>query len=221
VTEKKWTADSSWIDHVLPLAVGACCGLITILQGGPFWTLPILSALTWCTWQLAFWLKAKLIVRVFLVMALSIVVLVVVYLTFRVDSAKLLQAISDVGIRVNAVSSGRDGVVVSIQPVSWGPERNRAMRAIFSAAHTHARSKKRVSIQWGDAMTATINMKDIDAFLAGKITYREILNRMDWSGTPEILPDDSTGRQANPPLLPGRTRANADSRFSHFPHPSN
>ena len=66
------------------------------------------------------------------------------------------------------------------------------MRAIFAAAHKHARLKKRVVIQWGDAMATTVKMKDVKEFIAGHITYKEMLNRMDWSGTPDILPDDST-----------------------------
>ena len=71
-------------------------------------------------------------------------------------------------------------------------KRNDALRAIFAAAHTYARSKKAVSIQWGDAMTTKVRMKDIEQLLAGHITYREMLNRIEWSGTPDVLPEDST-----------------------------
>ena len=92
-------------------------------------------------------------------------------------------------------------IFISIRPVSWGPERNEALRAIFAATHKHAQSKKRVLVQWGDAMTSTAQMSDIKAFVAGHITYREILNRLEWSGTPDILPDgdsldDSAKNQA-------------------------
>ena len=102
---------------------------------------------------------------------------------------------SDAGIGVDAVSSDRRTIVVSIQPVSWGPERNRALRAIFAAAGAHAKSQKQVRIQWGDAMTSTVEMKDVEDFMAGHITYIEMLNRLDWSGTPDVLPDDSTGNR--------------------------
>jgi hypothetical protein len=149
-------------------------------------------ALCWCVWQLARRFGTQFVIRVLLVTSVTIVILVCFLLLFGVDTARLYQAVADAGIGVNAVSSDRNAIIVSIQPVSWGPERNIALRAIFVAARTHARSKKSVRIQWGDAMTTTVRMKDVEQFLAGHITYREMLNRMEWSGTPDVLPEDST-----------------------------
>ena len=192
-----WSFGSLWVDSLLPAAIGASCGLVVMLEGGPFWTLPVVAALCWGIWQLARRLGGRLGVRVVLVASLAVATLVTFILFSGVDTARLHQAVVDAGIGVNAVSSDRKTVIVNIQPVSWGPERNRALRAVFSAAHTYAKSQKRVSIQWGDAMTSSIEMKDIEEFTAGQITYREMLNRMDWSGTPAVLPEDSNNRDAN------------------------
>jgi hypothetical protein len=200
----RWTIGSLWVDNASPLAIGVLCALIIIREGGPFWTLLVVPALCWCVWQLARWLEGRLFIRVLLVAALTVGILLYVYLFFGVDTAKLYAAVADAGIGVKTVSSDRNGIVVSIRPVSWGPERNRAMRAIFAAAHTHAKAKKNVSIQWGDAMISTVKMKDVEAFIAGQITYREMLNRMDWSGTPDILPEDSTASHA-PGLIAKRS----------------
>ena len=192
-----WTFGSLWVDSLLPAAIGAICGLVVILEGGPFWTLLVVAALCWGIWQLARRLGGRLGVRVVLVVSLAVATLVYFFLFFGVDTSKLRQAVADAGIGVNAVSSDRKTIVVSIQPVSWGSERNRALRAVFAAAHTYAKSQKNISIQWGDAMTTSIEMKDIEEFTAGQITYREMLNRMDWSGTPAVLPEDSNNRDAN------------------------
>ena len=188
----RWTLGSLWIDNALPVASGVLCAFFVIREGGPSWTLPVVPTLFWSTWQLARWLEGRLVVRVLLVGSLAAAILLYVFLFSGVDTVKLREAVSNAGVEVNAVSSDRSGVTVSIQPVSWGPERNKALRAIFAAAHAHARSKKRVSIQWGDAMTTTIEMQDIEAFITGHITYREMLNRMEWFGTPDVLPEDST-----------------------------
>ncbi len=190
----RWTFGSLWVDNVLPVVIGASCAPVVIREAGPFWTLLLVPALCWCVWQLVRRLGARLGVRVLLVTSLAVAILGYMFLFFGVDTTKLYQTVADAGIGVNTVSSDRHAVVVSIQPVSWGPERNVALRTIFAAAHTHAKSKKLVRIQWGDAMTTTVKMNDIEAFIAGEITYREMLNRMDWSGTPDILPDESTTR---------------------------
>ena len=186
-----------WVDSLLPAAIGASCGLAVILEGGPLWTLLVVAALCWGIWQLALRLGGRLGVRIALVTSLAVATLICFFLFSGVDTARLYQAVVDAGIGVNTVSSDRKMIVVSIQPVSWGPERNRALRAVFAAAHTYAKSQKRVSIQWGDAMITSIEMKDIEEFTAGRVTYRELLNRMDWSGTPNVLPDDSNNRDAN------------------------
>jgi hypothetical protein len=190
-----WTGGSLWVDHALPLAIGVLCALVVKHEGGPFWTVLVVPASCWFVWQLARRVRGRLGVRILLVTFVAAVILGCFFLFFSVDTAKLRQAVADAGIGVKMVSSDRNWIVVSILPVSWGPERNLAMRAIFSAAHTYARSKNRVRIQRGDAMVTTVKMKDIGAFMAGKITYREMLNRMDWSGTPDVLPDDSSGIQ--------------------------
>ena len=192
-----WNAGSLWLDNVFPLAVGVLCTLVVIYQGGPLWTLGVVPLLFWCAWQLARWSGGRLTLRVGLVTAIAVMILMYAFLFFGVDTAKLHQAVADAGIPVNTVSSDRNAVIISIRPVSWGPERNVALRAIFTAAHTHAKSKKNVKVRWGDAMTSTIEMNDIAAFLAGQITYREMLNRMVWYGTPDVLPDESSNRQAN------------------------
>lgn len=178
--QARWTWGSVWIDNLVPVAIGLLAALSVIWVGGPLWTLVLVPALSWSTWQLARWFEERLVVRVLLVVSLAVATLSYVFLFSGVDTA----------------SSDRNGVSVSIKPVSWGPERNKALRAIFTAAHTYARSKKRVSIQWGDAMTTTIEMKDIEAFISGRITYREILNRMEWFGTPDVLPEDSNTSRA-------------------------
>jgi hypothetical protein len=192
-----WSFGSLWLDNALPTAIGALCALIIMYQGGPFWSLLAVPLLCWCVWQLTLWSRGMLGLRIGLVTSIALILIAYVFLLFGVDTAKLHQAVADAGIPVNTVSSNRSAVVVNIQPVSWGPERNVALRAIFTAAHTHAKSKKNVQVRWGDAMTSTIEMNDIAAFLAGQITYREMLNRMEWYGTPDVLPDDSSGREAH------------------------
>jgi hypothetical protein len=195
----KWSFGSLWVDNTLPVAIGVLCALIIVREGGPIWASLVVPALCWCVWQLARWLEGQLVIRVLLVASLTVVITVCFFLFFGVDTAKLREAVSDAGIGVKAVSSDGNAIIVRIRPVSWGPERNTALRAIFAATHAHARSKKRVIIQWGDAMTTTVKLRDVEAFVAGHITYREMINRMDWSGTPDVLPEDSTSTK--PPTL--------------------
>jgi hypothetical protein len=190
-----WTWGELWLDNVLPAAIGASCALVVMYLDGPFWSLLVVPLLCWCVWQLTRWSGVGLGLRIGLVTAIAVILIAYVLLVFGVDTAKLHQAVVAAGIPVNTVSSERSAVVVDIQPLSWGPERNVALRAIFTAAHTHAKSKKSVQVRWGDAMTSTIEMNDIAAFLAGKITYREMLNLMEWYGTPDVLPDESSDRQ--------------------------
>lgn len=194
--QARWTWGSVWIDNLVPVAIGLLAALSVMWVGGPVWTLLLVPALSWSTWQLARWFERRLVGRVLLVVSLAVAILSYVFLFSGVDTAKLRETVSDAGIEVDTVSSDGNGVSVSIQAVSWGPDRNKALRAIFAAAHAHARSKKRVSIQWGDAMTTTIEMKDIEAFISGRITYREMLNRMEWFGTPDVLPEDSNTSRA-------------------------
>lgn len=195
--DERRTLGSPWADNVLPLAVGILCALVVAFEGGPFWALLVLPASCWLAWQVALWLGARLVFRVVVVGALAVVILVYVFLFFTVDTDTFHRDVADAGIGVNAVSSDRRTIVVSIQPMSWGPDRNRALRAVFAAADAHAKSQKQVRIQWGDAMISTVKITDIEAFMAEKITYREMLNRMEWFGTPDVLPDDSTSRQTN------------------------
>jgi hypothetical protein len=161
----RWAFGSLWVDTASPIAVGLLGALILIREGGAIWTLLAVPALCCCVWQLARWLETQLVIRLLLVTAFTIVILVCFFILFGVDTARLYQAVADAGIGVNAVSSDRNAIIVSIRPVSWGPERNIALRAIFVAARTHARSKKSVRIQWGDALTTTVKMKDIEQFL--------------------------------------------------------
>jgi hypothetical protein len=193
----RWAFSWVWVDNVLPTAIGALCALIMVREGIPLWAFLVAPALCWSIWQIARRLGLRLAFRVALVVSLAVAVLVYLFLFFAVDTDKLYQAVADAGIGVNAVSSDRQTIMVSIQPVSWGPERNRALRAIFSATHTYAKSQKQVRIQWGDAMISTVEIADIEAFIAAKITYREMLNRMEWFGTPDVLPGESTNRQAH------------------------
>jgi hypothetical protein len=183
---------SVWFDHALPVTAGLLIGFIFVREGGGVWTVLGVPALFWSFWQVLRRLEIPSVVCALLLTSATIAILVYLLLFFGVDTARLRQAIVDAGIGVNAVSGDRSGLIVSIQPVSWGPERNMALRGVFAAVHTHAGSKKRVSIQWSDGMTTTIQMKDIEAFVAGQISYKEILNRMDWSGTPNVLPEDTT-----------------------------
>jgi hypothetical protein len=190
-----WSFGTLWLDNALPTAIGAACALVVIFLGGPFWSLLVVPLLCWCVWLLTRRAGVKPGLRIGLVISIAVILVAYVFSLFGVDTAKLHQAVVAAGIPVNTVSSERSAVVVDIQPLSWGPERNVALRAIFTAAHTHAKSKKSVQVRWGDAMTSTIEMNDIAAFLAGQITYREMLNRMVWYGTPDILPDESSDRQ--------------------------
>jgi hypothetical protein len=211
--DERWAFGSPWVDNLLPLAIGVLCAIVVTIEGGPLWALLVVPALCWSIWRIARRLGVRLAIRVVIVVSLAVAILVYVFLFFTVNTDKLHQDVADADIGVNAVSSDRRTIVVSIQPVSWGPERNRALRAIFAAADAHAKSQKQVRIQWGDAMISTVKITDIEAFMAEKITYREMLNRMEWFGTPDVLPDDSTNRQAycqtKQPLLPGWTSVNA------------
>lgn len=186
------TLGSLWLDNVFPVTVGGLCALIIFYIGGPLWTLVVAPLLFWCAWQLARWSGGRLTLRVGLIAAIAVVFLLSAFLLSGVDTAKLHQAVADAGVPVNTVFSDRNAVIVSIQPMSYGPERTVALRAIFTAAYAHARSKKSVRVQWGDAMTSTIEMNDIATFLSGQITYRQILNRMEWYGTPDVLPGEAS-----------------------------
>lgn len=161
-------------------------------EGGPTWVVLVVPAFCWFAWHLLRRFDVRLAVRVVSVTAFAIVVLFFATRLFDVDTDKLRRAVQDAGISVNAVSRDRTerAVVVSIQSVSWGPERNQALRAIFAAANSYAKMQKMVSIQWGDAMITTVAMNDIAAYFAEQITYGEMINRMQWSGTPDILPQD-------------------------------
>lgn len=168
------------VDGALPIAIGALCALAVVRKGSPAWLLLLVPGLCWFVWQLARWFDARLLIRVLMVTFLALAICAYFFLFFGADMAKLHEALADENIGLVGVVGEGDSVVITVLTPYWNSKG--ALRAIVPAAYQHARSKKAIKVQWGDLITTTIKMKDIQEFMDGRITEEELFSRMVSSG---------------------------------------